>query len=170
MWRMTYRASPSGRVIADRHYNRQSEGSPQFVPPGACIVLEAPHALWVTSWPKAKFVKHAWPGAWVNSTFRREDGAEGRASDMIRAAVAATRWVWPDVPDLGMVTMVDAAEVEHKRQPGRCYLKAGFRLVGRTQGGLLVFQMLPGEMPEPTAPSDGRRQLSLVGIGPEGAR
>lgn len=36
-----------------------------------------------------------------------------------------------------------------KRDPGRCYLKAGFRHVGFTAGGLHAFQMLPSEMPEP---------------------
>jgi hypothetical protein len=149
MWRESWRADPAGRVIADRHYNRQSIGAAQFVPPGMCAVYVSLDAksLWVTSWPKAEFVKHAWPGAWINSCFRRE-GGDHRASDMIRAGVAATRAKWPDVPDLGMVTMVDPTKVESKRQPGWCYLKAGFSLVGETKGGLLVFQMLEVEMPE----------------------
>ena len=66
---------------------------------------------------------------------------------MIRRAVAHTRYRWPEVPPLGMVTFVDASKVRHKRDPGRCYRKAGFRHVGFTQGGLWAYQMLPGEMP-----------------------
>jgi hypothetical protein len=150
MWEVSWRADPHGRDIADRHYNRQSVGANQFVPPGRCLVLTTQHALWVTSWPFAEYVKHAWSGAWINSTFRREGGE--LASDMIRAAVAATRWRWPDVPDLGMVTFVDPTKVRRKRDPGRCYRHAGFRLVGQTKGGLLSWQILPEDMPDAEAP------------------
>jgi hypothetical protein len=71
---------------------------------------------------------------------------------MIRAAIAATRWFWPDPPSLGMVTFVDRAKVRHKRDYGRCYLRAGFKVAGETEGGLLAFQMVPEAMPEPCAP------------------
>ena len=60
------------------------------------------------------------------------------------------RAYWPQVPDLGMVTFVDARKVR-SRNPGCCYRMAGFRRVGETKGGLLAFQMLPAEMPEPQA-------------------
>ena len=39
LWRLSYRADPRTRVLADRHYNRQKIGAAQFVPPGACLVL-----------------------------------------------------------------------------------------------------------------------------------
>jgi len=70
-WKMSYRASPTAVKIADKHYNRQKPGTPQFVPPGRCLVfLTLDHtALWVTSWPFAEYVKHDWAGAWVNSLF-----------------------------------------------------------------------------------------------------
>jgi hypothetical protein len=162
-WRLSYRADPIGADIADRHYNRQSVGAPQFVPPGTCLVLLSDDdlSLWVTSWPKAEYVMHAWPGAWVNSTFRRE-GGDMQASDMIRLAVAHTRHKWPDVPELGMVTMVDASKVKHKRDPGRCYAKAGFRRVGSTKSGLLVWQLLPEDMPEPLEPQPERGALFVA--------
>lgn len=134
-------------AIADRHYNRQHVGAPQFVPPGACLVLWAPGCAWTTSWPKAEYVRHRWAGAWVNSLFRKE--VDGLASDYIRAAVAATLAQWPEPPALGMVTFVDAEKVRHKRDPGRCYLRAGFKHVGHTGSGLLAFQLLPEDMPEP---------------------
>lgn len=153
IWHESHRFDTPARLIADRHYNRQKPGTPQFVPPGRCMVLLADdeRSLWVTSWPFAEFTKHAWAGAWVNSAFRRE-GGELLASEMIRQAVACTRAKWPDVPDLGMITFVDAGKVRHKRDPGRCYVKAGFRHVGQTKGGLLTFQMLPEEMPEAEPP------------------
>lgn len=147
-WALSWRASPYGARIADRHYNRQKIGARQFVPPGSCIVFVATTgvALWVTSWPLAEYVKHEWAGAWINSTFRNE-GA-GLSSELIREAVAATLFAWGDPPELGMVTFVDPAKVRRKRDPGRCYLRAGFRLVGRTkEAGLLAFRLSPGDMP-----------------------
>ncbi len=150
IWREVSRADASARVIADRHYNRQAVGSAQFVPPGRCLVLhtatETGRAFWVTSWPFAEYVKHEWAGAWMCSAFRNE-GA-GLSSTLIRAAVAATRWRWPSIPELGMVTFVDPEEVRHKRDPGRCFLRAGFEPCGMTKGGLLAFQLHPA-VPKP---------------------
>lgn len=149
-WTLSDRFDPAARILADRHYSRRKVGSPQFVPPGRCVVLYQPNAYWVTSWPFAEYVKHAWAGAWVCSAFRNE-GA-GLSSDLVREAVAITRWRWPDIPDLGMITFVDAGKVRHKRDPGRCFLKAGFKRVGETKGGLVALQLLPEDMPEAMIP------------------
>lgn len=151
-WKLSDRFDKRALPLADRHYNRQKPGTPQFVPPGRCLVLltEEEGALWVTSWPFAQYVRHKWPGAWVNSCFRRESGPV--ASELIREAIAATRWKWPEVPDLGMITFVDAGKVRHKRDPGRCYIRAGFHHVGHAKDGKLAFQLLPKDMPEPCAP------------------
>lgn len=158
-WRMSNRFDPTARVIADRHYNRQKVGTPQFVPPGRCLVLKTEGAFWVTSWPFAEYVKHAWPGAWVCSAFRNERPDLYLSSDLILSAVAATRWRWPDVPDLGMVTFVDRAKTKPKRDPGFCYLKAGFAPCGMTKGGLVALQLLPDAMPEPAMPCDAQASL-----------
>lgn len=153
-WRWSYRADPRAVVLADRHYNRQKVGSPQFVPPGRCVVLltDDADALWVTSWPIAEYVQHAWAGAMVCSLFRREPSCPHRASDLIRAACAATRAHWPELPALGMITFVDAGKVRHKRDPGRCYRRAGFRPVGHTAAGLVALQLLSADFPPPTPP------------------
>jgi hypothetical protein len=160
-WLLSNRADPAALPLADRHYNRQKPGTPQFVPPGRCIVLltEDHGALWVSSWPFAEYVKHAWAGAWVNSCFRRETGP--RASDLILEAVAITRGIWGEPPTLGMVSFIDTSKVRHKRDFGRCYRRAGFRVCGHTKGGLLALQLLPSDMPEPTAAR--KVQLSLFG-------
>ena len=163
-WEISHRADPASRVIADAHYNRQKIGATGFVPPGRCLVLRAQRrgkgrnrrALWVTSWPYAKYVRHAWAGAWVCSAFRNE-GA-GLASSLITEAVAATRWRWPDTPALGFVSFVNEAKVKPRERPGQCYLDAGWVYAEelgeepRTQGGLLVVRLLPEMMPAPQAP------------------
>lgn len=155
IWEISHRADPESAKIADRHYSRQKPGTPQFVPPGRCIVLKSPGALWVTSWPFAEFTKHAWAGAWVNSIFRNENGET--ASELIRQAVACTRFHWNDVPELGMVSFIDPKHVKPRMIRGRptyghCYFKAGFKHVGYTKGGLWVFQIIPSDMPKPAQP------------------
>jgi hypothetical protein len=152
-------------VLADRHYNRQKIGTPQFVPPGSCLVLlsDCGRAFWITSAPFAEYVKHAWPGAWVCSAFRSE-GA-GRASELIRSAVAATRAFYGAAPALGMVSFIDRDQVRPticRGAPvwGWTWRQAGFVEAGETAGGLLVMQMLPQHMPEP----DAARPRSTIGL------
>lgn len=159
-WCLSNRADPEARKLADRHYSRQKIGSPQFVPPGSCVVLlsDCRRAYWVTSAPLAQYVKHAWAGAWVCSAFRSE-GA-GRASDLIRQAIAATRAHYKTIPDLGMVTFIDRSKVRPIMVRGTetwgwTYLKAGFSVAGETKGGLLALQILPADMPDP-APAKRR--------------
>lgn len=154
IWRQSHRGDPFSRDIADRHYNRQKIGTPQFVPPGRCLVLKAwnenGRAFWVTSWPFAEYTKHAWAGAWVCSAFRNE-GA-GVASSMIAEAMAATRAHFGDPPALGMITFLDQKKVKPTMVRGvptwgRTWILAGFKHVGFTKGGLMAFQILPDDMP-----------------------
>jgi len=160
-WWRSHRADPDVAPLADRHYNRQKVGSPQFAPPGRCLVLKTRpvDAFWITSWPFAEFVRHAWAGAWVCSAFRNE--GETLSSLLIRDAVAATRAEYGEPPTLGMITFVNRSHVRRKRDWGRCYRKAGFRLVGETQGGLVALQLLPEDMPEAVAALEPQRELAL---------
>jgi hypothetical protein len=160
IWHLSNRADPRAREIADRHYNRQKVGAPQFVPPGRCLVLFVPGAFWVTSWPYGEYVKHAWPGAWVCSAFRREYG-DMIASRMVEDALAATRWRWPECPDIAcscgcrvaMVTFVDGSKVKRKRDLGRCFRRAGFvECQQHTKAGLTVLHIDPSALPAAAAP------------------
>lgn len=164
-WVQVTRADPRANRIAKRHYTCQSPESDQYVPPGRCLALYSSRrgaAVWVTSWPKAEYVQHAWAGAWVNSIFRNESRV--LSSVLIRQAVAATRWYFGAPPDLGMVTFVDPRFVEAKEIMGRCYLEAGFVLLDeRTKtDDLLVFQMLPDAMPDPEPPLGAQLQLLVA--------
>lgn len=168
-WELSHRADPRALPIADRHYNRQKPGTPQFVPPGRCLVLinRSVNAIWVTSWPYAEFVKHAWAGAWICSSFRNEGG--DLSSDLITQAVAATRWTYSATPELGMVTFVNPRKVKGfvvrtadgpEIRWGYSYWKAGFKFCGWTKGGLYALQLLPEDMPDPHVPYTD--QLSLL--------
>lgn len=174
-WRISHRADPRALPLADRHYNRQKPGSPQFVPPGSCLVLLLPDtgALWVTSYPKAEYVKHAWAGAWMCSCFRREAGP--LASELITEAVAISRFHYGEPPEQGMVTFVDPRVVPgfFRRTAagaelswGYSYQKAGFQHVGWTKGGLLALRLAPEDMPVPLAPVGATIPMFDRGIAP----
>ena len=160
IWRLSHRADSRARELADRHYNRQKIGTLQFVPPGRCIALYADNgrggrAFWVTSWPFADYVKHAWGGAWICSAFRNE-GA-GVASELIRDAVACTRFLMGEPPDGGLVTFIDRdkvrpIKVRGEKTFGRTYAIAGFVPCGETKGGLLALRVSPQAMPEARMP------------------
>ncbi|MFD0682394.1 MULTISPECIES: hypothetical protein [unclassified Paenibacillus] len=168
IWELSHRADTKARLIADRHYNRQKIGSPQFVPPGRCLVLytenDAGRALWVTSYPFAEYVKHEWAGAWVCSAFRNE-GA-GVASEMITQAVAATRAYFGEPPEMGLITFIDRKKVKPimvrgKETWGRTWMMAGFEYAGETKGGLLALQLKPERMPEALAAAGTQLQMAL---------
>lgn len=154
-WQVSWRADPFARDIADRHYTRQSIGADQFVPTGSCLVLkcltETGRAYWVTSFPKAEWVKHEWAGAWICSAFRNE-GTGIRSSKLIRQAVAATRFHYGEPPSLGMVTFVNPEKTTERRSddhaPGWCFLRAKFKPCGHTVvNELPALQLLPANMP-----------------------
>src|SRR4029079_206887 len=168
-WRESWRADPASRRIADAHYNRQKVGADQFVPPGRCVVLVIPEvAFWVTSWPFPEYVKHAWPGAWICSAFRNERRDLYLSSDLVTEALAATRHHW-DPPLLGMITFVDPAKTHHKRDPGRCFRRAGFHVSGRcpgcagrpatTEGGLVALHCATEDMPAAFPPLVTQQQF-----------
>ena len=161
-WFPSTRGDKRALPIADRHYNRQKPGSSQFVPPGSCLVFlsEAADSLWVSSWPKAEYVKHAWAGAWICSCFRNESGS--LSSTLIREAVACTLDAWGDPPALGFVTFVDPTKTTPKDVPGWCYRRAGWKRArcpihasktegcmackGLTKGGLVALQLTRRQM------------------------
>lgn len=152
-WRISHRAERAPRLLADRHYSRQKPGTPQFVPPGRCLVLSMPGAYWVTSWPFKEYTKHEWAGAWVCSAFRNEDSGI-LSSLLVTEAVAATRWFFGTPPELGMVTFIDRDKTRKKRDPGRCFRRAAFFECGETKmNKLLALRMDPFWMPDAEAPN-----------------
>ena len=160
-WTLTWRADPRLAAIADRHYSRKTPGASQFAPPGfvVCLITDEGDAGWVswrTDYPDADWLRDAW----YCSLFRNEGG--GLSSDLIRAAVAATRAEWGEPPAGGTVTNVDPSKVRRKRDPGRCFLRAGFtRLPELTKDrGLVVLRLAPAD--HPAAEHAGHTQLEMV--------
>lgn len=135
------------RSVFDRHYSRQHyrDGrSPSlFVGPGYKIVLMTADARSIFVWRKFKDAcldkRTGKPQSGVNcAVFRREGGPQ--ASELILEAESIA---WEDFPGERLYTYVDAKKVRRKRDPGRCFLKAGWKVCGKTKSRLLVFEKLP---------------------------
>lgn len=153
-WYLSNTTDPEVRPLADRHYSRQKIGSRRFVPPGRALVLKTQpvDAYWVTSWPFAEFVKHEWAGAFICTAFRNE--GKLLSSDLIKQAVSATIWKYPDIPELGMITFVDMQKIR-RGNPGYCFQMAGFRKVGKTKvRGLIALQLLRNDFPKKHEPNN----------------
>lgn len=142
-------SDPHALALADKHYSRTKVGASRFVRPGAyCALITPEHdALWVTVAQDPKYVDHAWAGAWECTIFRNE--SQTLSSELVREAVAVSAYYLGNPPALGMITFVDATAVRRKRDPGRCFLRAGFkRLQETTSRGLFVLQLDANDFPQ----------------------
>lgn len=118
-WKIVGKWDVRARLLADRHYSRQSPGAVMFTPPGHNIVLLGINddALWVSHriapGAVAAGVKRQDGFAyWDNPYFRNESG--NRASDMILEALAITLWAWgaASLPPDGFHSFVDPKRVK----------------------------------------------------------
>jgi hypothetical protein len=119
------------RELRDRHYSTRRPGGRTVGPPGKRLALvtfegRAGWVSWLSDFPAAALAE-----AYV-CTFFRNEGA-GLASSLIEAAIALTEGEWG--PAKRWVTLIDVGAVRTKRDPGRCFRRAGFRPVGFTKGG-----------------------------------
>jgi hypothetical protein len=106
--------------------------------------------------------RHGYGDAWVCSFFRNE--GDVLSSELIGEAVAASVAWWLEAPAAGMLTFVDETKVRRKRDPGRCFRRAGFVPVGRTKDkGLLILQLLPDAMPAAEWPHELQLEIEIGG-------
>lgn len=64
--------------------------------------------------------------------------------------------------EIAMVTFVDSDKIRSKRDPGRCFLRAGFENAGETVGGLVALVLRSARVPEPMAPASETADLFEV--------
>lgn len=144
-WVPVSRADVRARKLADRHYSRRQIGTPQFAPAAKRTLVLLWHddtAVWVSQAPEYRMARTGGVREireWVCTLFRNE-GA-GLSSDLIRLAVGHTANTWGEVPAGGFVTFVDPDRTRHKRDPGRCFRKAGWLPDGITGGGYVRLRL-----------------------------
>ena len=134
LWTRSHKYDPRAAALADRHYSRRTIGAPQIMPPGETLVLVTPGGDAVFGWwrPHPRSGLKAMNGldGWTCTIFRNEGAVLSSALilDAERDLLAAGVTVGPD----GLITYVFDARVRRKRDPGRCFRKAGWRVTGRS--------------------------------------
>lgn len=148
-WVRGHRYTSEAAALADRHYSRRTPGDRQFMGPGRPLVLVTRCGLAV--WGALEGKDPAGALRWRCSIFRNE-GA-GLSSRLIAEATAITFAWWRErygaLPAVRFSTEIDPGKVRRKRDPGRCFRRAGWTVRGWTAGGhgrsrLLVLDA-PGE-------------------------
>lgn len=184
-WYLVQRNDVRARLLADRHYNRQSIGAPEFTPPGNNIVLIIPDgcaavAVWASHRPdpRANLLVPRTDGfeCWDNPIFRNESGL--RSSDLIREALAITIWFWRDMlPRDGFHSFVNPSEVAGVKVRGNLvhgysFMRAGFELYPeRTKQRGLLRWIMPQEKLRQIEPVEPLyEQMSMFNEGREAGR
>jgi hypothetical protein len=140
-WLPVRDGDPTAAALYDRHYSRNpsARGNPRVAGPGQKIVLLTPCARALFVW-RVFITKDPTAGEGdVNCAIFRNEGA-GRASDLIRAAMAMA---WERWPGRRLYTYVNPRRVR-SRNPGYCFKAAGWRVCGMTKTRrLLILEALP---------------------------
>lgn len=138
-WKHVQHDDPRARLMADRHYSRQTIGAREFMPAGNKIVLLGLNgdAVWgiqrpALHCPELQIRKDGF-SYWSNSIFRNE--SNHLASELIIEAIAVTLYLWgyDAIPADGIHTFIDTTKVKPTMRRGvptwgYTYLKAGFSL------------------------------------------
>lgn len=151
-WHQVKRSDVRARLLADGHYSRQTPGSVDFMSSGRTFVLITLDALAV--WGVIENMDPAGGHRWRCTIFRNERPVHQGgvlSSDLIREATTRTHVYWRrhygGLPSVGLTTEVDPRKTRHKRDPGRCFVKAGWtRRHGITRHGHVVLDA-PEETP-----------------------
>jgi hypothetical protein len=138
-WMVTNKGDTTCRMLADRHYSRQTIGHPMFTRPGRNLVLKT--AMGDAAWVTWKGIRDDGLDAFECTIFRNESTA--RSSDMIKHAIQATISEWGLMPKDGLITYV-AADKIRSTNPGYCFKMAGFKVIGKSKKrGLILLQFKP---------------------------
>ncbi|MDE1990573.1 MAG: hypothetical protein KGI82_08910 [Betaproteobacteria bacterium] len=139
-WWVTKDGDKSCLALYRRHYSRyeyrDGREPKQFVGPGEHIVLRTDRADAMFVW--RKFIDDSGQTG-INCAAFRNEGAI-RSSELIRQADAVADFCWPGERHY---TYVNSQKVRSKN-PGYCFLAAGWRRCGMTKSGLIILERTAG--------------------------
>lgn len=127
----------SHRYVDGRRDDKSYANRWLFVGPGRKVVLRT----WEGDafWAWKKFIDDSGQRGVNCAAFRNESGY--LSSRLVEEADAVADYLWPGERHY---TYVDATKIK-SRNPGYCFLRAGWRRAGFTKGGLLILERNPKE-------------------------
>jgi hypothetical protein len=136
LWWLTKDGDRSCLALYERHYSayryKDDRKRYQFVGPGESIVLRNTDATALFVW--RKFIDDSGQQGVNCAVFRNESGIQ--SSELIRQADEIADFCWPGERHYTYVS----AEKVRSRNPGFCFLMAGWRRCGKTKGGLIILE------------------------------
>ena len=139
-WIIAQDGEPELRAMYERHYScrHYADGRrpKKFVGPGEHIVLTTPDRKALFVW--RKFIDASNQRGVNCAIFRNESNI--LSSDLIREADAVADFCWPGERHYTYVR----AEAIRSRNPGWCFICAGWKHCGRTKGGLFILDYCGG--------------------------
>ena len=131
-WILSHDGNIHARKLADRHYSRKTKGSKYFVGIGEKIVLVSPDGKALFTWVRSRSEYRGDGIDGVNcQIFRNESPVLSSKLILEAEKFAIERW-----PGLKLFTYVSKTKVKSKN-PGWCFMKAGWKLVGENKKGNL---------------------------------
>lgn len=144
-WHVVKRCYVPARLLADGHYSRQTPGADEFMASGETLVLWHETEQGGAVWGAIHNLDPAGNRRWRCSIFRNLSG--DLSSDLVREATRLTYLFWERHygarPTIPLTTEVDPAKTRRKRDPGRCFRKAGWSARKGLTRGLVVLDAPP---------------------------
>lgn len=138
-WYLTKDSDKSCLALYERHYScyeyKDGRQRKQFVGPGEKITLRTAAADAVFAW--RKFIDDSGQQGVNCAVFRNE--SKIKSSELIRQADAIADHVWPGERHYTFVR----AEAVRSRNPGYCFMAAGWQKCGMTKSGLIILEKIP---------------------------
>jgi hypothetical protein len=154
MWVEIKDGNQRARMLADRHYSRQTVGANLFVGPGRKVVLMTEDGKALFAWRKSKYRLDGQKG--VECTIFRNEGPQ-LSSELIKEACL---WAWYYWPRERLFTYVNAKKIK-SNNPGCCFIKAGWRKCGTSKAGLIL---LENTHPVHEIPPGAQKQLCMLPV------
>ncbi len=136
-WILGQDGEPELKALYNRHYSKRhykdGRTPKKFCGPGEIIVLTLPNRKALFVW--RKFIDDSGQKGINCAVFRNE--SEIQSSDLIREACAIANKCWPGTR---LYTYVRPEAIK-SRNPGYCFICAGWKRCGRTAGGLVILEL-----------------------------
>lgn len=136
-WILAQDGEPELRALYEKHYScyhyKDGRKPKKFSGPGETIVLTTPERKALFVW--RKFIDASGQKGVNCSVFRNEQKI--KSSDLIREACAIAHKCWPGER---LYTYVRAEAIK-SRNPGYCFICAGWNHCGRTKGNLVILEL-----------------------------
>lgn len=146
-WIAVKDGDPRAVGLYNRHYSARKGNVDRvrygFSGPGESLILMTVDCTALFGWCKQKMTDDGQSG--VNCFVFRNEGMI-LSSELIKDAM---EWAFSRWGNERLYTYIDSLKIRHKRDAGRCFLRAGWRKCGESKKNkLIILEFISGVMPE----------------------